>query len=150
MKSASAGTQTFGQLAQARNIFELVITNRVADPNKFLADDSACSDCEMAHLGVAHLSIRQSHVGAARLDQGLRVGVTQSIHDRSAGGSYCVVVCVCALTPTVKNRQNNGSNGPLLVWTTGMALSNIHSALSVLKVFSRFISYLRIRPVVNC
>ena len=149
VKRAVACTQAFGQFTQFRNSTQLVVANRVADPHEFLADDPARADGEVPDFGITHLSIRQSHMGAARLDQCLGIGVTQRIHHRSAGSSDGVVVRVAAFAPPVQDRQNNGSNGSLPAWSSCMAIGNVHSALSVLKVFSRFISYPRIPPLVN-
>ena len=59
------------------------------------------------------------------------------------------MIGVRALTPSIENGQNHRGYRPILSRRTGIAFSNIHSALSILKVFSRFISYLRILPQVN-
>ena len=61
MERAAACLQSCRKLAQARHITQLVVTHRIADPHQLLADDPTGSDGEVAHLGIAHLSVGQSN-----------------------------------------------------------------------------------------
>ena len=82
VQGAIAVHQTFCEVLKNLGGLELVLADGVADPHQLLANDPTCTDGEVPHLGVAHLLIRQPHMGPTGLDQRVRVGVPESFHHR--------------------------------------------------------------------
>ncbi|CNU06327.1 Uncharacterised protein [Salmonella enterica subsp. enterica serovar Bovismorbificans] len=50
-----------------------------------LINDAACAQVNVAHFGVAHLAVRQTHFQTGCVDQGMRTFCPQSIHHRGFG-----------------------------------------------------------------
>ena len=110
MQGAVAAIHPFCQLLQGLGVAELVIANGVADAHQFLADDPAGTNREVAHLGIAHLLIRQSDVGPACLDQCARIGMAEGFHHRRFSRADGVVVGILPMTPAVKNGEDHRSD----------------------------------------
>ena len=61
----------------------------------------------MAHLGVAHLLIRQPHMGTTGLNQGMGIGMPQRFHHRRVALADGVVFAVVAVSPAIQNGEND-------------------------------------------
>jgi len=79
---SAIGKEAIGQAIQGRIEGQAAVFDRFADPDQFLADDASRADREMADFGIAHLTIRQTHISAAGLDQGMGIGLPERIHHR--------------------------------------------------------------------
>ena len=110
VQGAVAVHNPFSQLLQCRGGLELVIANGVADPHQFLADDPTRTDGEVTHLGIAHLLIRQAHMGAAGLNQRVWVGMPKRFHHRGLALVNRVMGCIVPMAPAIEDRQDNRRN----------------------------------------
>ena len=61
------------------------ILDGVVDARKFLEDDAAGTDVEVAHLGVAHLAVGKAHVLARSAERGVRILLVQAIKEGRLG-----------------------------------------------------------------
>ena len=112
MQRAPSLLGPFCQLLQRWGVSELIAAHRVANSHQLLADDAARTDGQVAHFRVAHLLIGQSHVGAAGLNQGVRIGMPEGIHHRRAALLDGVVLACLPVAPAIKNRENDRGNCP--------------------------------------
>ena len=112
VQGAITAHHPFGKLLQHFGGFELVVANGVADSHQLLSNNSPSADGEVPHLGVAHLLIRQTHMGATGFDQCVWVGMPESLHHRGIALTNGVVLCVVSMAPTVQNGQYDRCNSP--------------------------------------
>ncbi len=65
--------QSCDELGQSRCRCDAAIGNRLIDPRQVLHHHPTCSEVEMSHLGIAHLTIRESDVETRGSEEGMRV-----------------------------------------------------------------------------
>lgn len=106
MEGAALTQQPISQLVQGRVGRQAAIAYGLADPHQLLTDDPAGANREMAHLRIAHLAVRQTHLSAAGLNQGVGIGLPEGIHHRCAGRMDRVVTCVFPKAPAIKDGQH--------------------------------------------
>ena len=70
---------------------EISVLDLFRDPCQFLIYDTSGAHIHMAHLGVAHLSVRQSYCQAAGIPLYKGIFLHQFIHHRS----LCLRYCIC-------------------------------------------------------
>lgn len=63
------------------------VLDSVIDARKLLEHDAAGTDVEVAHLGVAHLTVGKAHVLARSAERGVRVLLVQAIKEGRLGSS---------------------------------------------------------------
>ena len=93
------GCLDFGILKQ------FVVAAGDVDFHKVLIHDPSCTEVEVAHFRIAHLSVRQSHIFAAGLKVAERIFLAERIDVWSALGVDCIGPIVLSLAPSVKNHQ---------------------------------------------
>ena len=73
-----------------------------------LVDDAAGADVHVAHFGIAHLAVRQAHVLAFGVHQGVRAVGQQAAPVGQPGLGQGVVGGVLAVAPAVEDEQKQG------------------------------------------
>ena len=103
-----AVAQVSGQLNQGWCLLELIAPDRITNANQFLTDNPTCSDREVSNLGIAHLLIRQTHIGATGLNQRVGVRMPKGIHYWGFSVTNRVVGLFAAVSPPIKNGEHDG------------------------------------------
>ena len=100
------GHGSVDSLGQLDVLEEVAVLDVLGDAGQLLIDDATGTDVGVAHFGVAHLAVRQTHVQAGAGDQGAGVVTGQAVQVRGLGGSDGVVLLLGAVAPTVHDDQN--------------------------------------------
>ena len=61
---------------------EIAVPDGFCDAGQLLIDHPACADVGVAHLAVAHLSLRQTHRQAGAFQQGMGAACKQPVQNR--------------------------------------------------------------------
>ena len=85
MKGSTLRPKSIGQGLKAGDGAQLLVADRIADSNQFLANDPSGANGEVADFGVTHLAIGQAHMGTTGLNQRLGIRMPQCIHHRGFG-----------------------------------------------------------------
>ena len=85
MKGSTLRPKSIGQCLKAGDGAQLLVADRIADSNQFLANDPSGANGEVADFGVTHLAIGQAHMGTTGLNQRLGIRMPQCIHHRGFG-----------------------------------------------------------------
>lgn len=107
MERAAVDQQGVGQRIECGIGGKAAVFHRLANANQLLTDDPPAADGEVAHFRVAHLAVGQAHIAAARLDEGVGVGLPERIHHRGAGGADRIVIAGFAVSPAIENGQHH-------------------------------------------
>ena len=75
--------------------------------HQILIDDASGTDVEVSRLGVAHLSIWQTHGLARSLQLGVRISGFQIVEIWRWGLCYHVTLALVAYAPAVENDQKS-------------------------------------------
>ena len=86
---------------------QTAIRNRRIDPRHVHPHNPTRAQVQVPNLGVPHLPIRQPHKVVARPDQRIRIVTQQSVVDRLPRQRDCIPVRLGAVTPAVKDGQND-------------------------------------------
>ena len=100
------GHGSVDSLGQLDVLEEVAVLDVLGDAGQLLIDDATGTDIGVAHFGVAHLAVRQTHVQAGAGDQGAGVVTGQAIQIGGLGSSNGVVLLLGAVAPTVHDDQN--------------------------------------------
>ena len=92
---------------------EVSVLNLLADPGKILVNDSSGAHIQMSDLGVAHLSLRQADIMAARLSLHKGVFLHQPVHNRLVRQRDRIMVSARVQAVSIKNHQNGGFSAHL-------------------------------------
>ncbi len=95
----AAGVHKFGHLE------EVAVLDGLGDAGQLLIDDAARADVEVAHLGVAHLSLGQAHIHAGGADDGVGIFGLERVDDGRAGLTDGVALAFRALAKAVQYDQ---------------------------------------------
>ena len=85
---------------------EISVLDLLADPGQVLINDSSRAHIQVSDLGVAHLSLRQADIMAARLSRYKRTLFHQPVHDRFVRQGDCIMVCARIQAISIENHQN--------------------------------------------
>ena len=83
------------------------IANRMADAHQLLPHDAPGTNGEMAHFGIAHLAVRETHRTTAGVDKGVGAGPHQPVHHGSGGHANSVVLPFVPVAPAIQNGQHH-------------------------------------------
>jgi len=99
---ASRGFRCLGQGGIGE---EMAAADGAIDAGEFLVDDTAGADVEVADLGVAHLSARQSHRRFGRIDGGVGAGLPEFIPVGFVRAGDGIVILAFAATESIQNNE---------------------------------------------
>src|SRR5271163_558267 len=88
---------------------ELAARDQRVDASNVHADDAARADIEMAHFAVAHLPVRQTDEVVGGMEKRVGEFRQQLVVGRLAGQRNCVVLNLRAVSPSIEDRQDDGS-----------------------------------------
>ena len=79
MDGTTGALGVFHRLHQCGIFKKAVVPDIPGDAGQLLIDHPACADVGVAHLTVAHLAVRQTHVFTRAVESGVRTGFKQSV-----------------------------------------------------------------------
>src|SRR4030088_2782239 len=85
---------------------EFAVPNHQLNPRAVHVNDASGTDIEMADLAIAHLIVRQTDVWATGMNERIGILAEQTVVSGLTGESESVGRGFGALTPAVKNDQN--------------------------------------------
>ena len=87
---------------------ETAVGDGGVDAGHVHADDAACAEIEVAHFGVAHLTVRQANVVVAGTEESVGVGREEPVVRGLAGERDGVAVSLGAVAPAVEDGEDDG------------------------------------------
>ena len=84
------------------------VLNGPGNPGQILIHHTAASDVGVAHLAVAHLSVRKAHVQSGGGERGVLASGKQLVQDRGFRVDDGVSVRIVSQAETVHNNQSSG------------------------------------------
>ena len=91
---------------QNRVFKKIAVPDGFCDAGQLLIDHPACADVGVAHLAVAHLSLRQTHRQAGAFQQGMGAACKQPVQNRRPRRGDRVVRAGGRFAPAVQDHQD--------------------------------------------
>ncbi len=88
-------------------VVDLAVLDGLGDTGEVLVDDAPGAEVHVADLGVTHLTVRQTHVAAIGVDQGVWALLPQAVHVGGVGGGDGVGRCVFVVSIAVEDDQRH-------------------------------------------
>ncbi len=87
---------------------ELAVADGFGDLREVLVHNAARAQVHVAHFGIAHLPVRQTHIHAAARDESVRLAGEQAVIDWLVGGVDGIELRIVAVSEAVENDQYQG------------------------------------------
>jgi len=109
VERAAARLHALGERPHRAELPEAPVGEAVGDAHEVLRHHAAGAEVQVAHLGVAHLSLGEPDGAAARREEGPGRPLPEPVPDRSAGELDGVALALGAVAPAVEDDEDHPS-----------------------------------------